>query len=78
MKSSFLKAGAASAIAAGLLAFAAQGAVAGPKVVERARQPVGTPHKASALAPHRTNRRTFGDPIQTPILRHVAPKKPPP
>jgi hypothetical protein len=38
------------------------------KVVSKTRQPVGTPHKASSFAPHRTNKRVFGDPIQAPIV----------
>ena len=42
------------------------------KVVSKARQPVGTPHKASALAPRPTNKRVFGAPIQAPIM-HSAP-----
>jgi hypothetical protein len=42
------------------------------KVVSRARQPVGTPHKASAFAPRPTNKRVFGAPIQAPIV-HSAP-----
>ena len=42
------------------------------KVVSKTRQPVGTPHKASALAPRPTNQRVFGDPIQAPIV-HSAP-----
>jgi hypothetical protein len=52
---------------------------AGPpaKVVSKVRQPIGTPHKASSFAPHPTQRRVFGAPIQPPILRHVQPKKKP-
>jgi hypothetical protein len=46
-----------------------------PKVVSKAHQPVGTPHKASSLAPHPTKRRVFGDPIQPPILTNVSPPK---
>jgi hypothetical protein len=46
-----------------------------PKVVSKAHQPVGTPHKASSFAPHPTKRRVFGDPIQPPILGHVSPPK---
>jgi len=42
------------------------------KVVSKARQPVGTPHKASAFAPRPTNKRVFGAPIQAPIM-HSAP-----
>jgi hypothetical protein len=74
---------AASMVAAGLLALAVQTAVATtpvgqkPKVVSKAHQPVGTPHKASSFAPHPTKRRVFGDPIQPPILGHTAPTKPP-
>jgi hypothetical protein len=49
-----------------------------PKVVSKAHQPVGTPHKASSFAPHPTKRRVFGDPIQPPIVGKVAPKKPAP
>jgi hypothetical protein len=47
-----------------------------PKVVSKAHQPVGTPHKASSFAPHPTKRRVFGDPIQPPILtnRSTPPK----
>jgi hypothetical protein len=47
-----------------------------PHVITKAKQPVGTPHKASSFAPHHTNRRVFGDPIQGPILTNVAPKAP--
>ena len=50
-----------------------------PKVVSKAHQPVGTPHKASSFAPHPTTRRVFGDPIQAPIVHSAPPpKKPPP
>ncbi len=46
------------------------------KVVSKSRQPVGTPHKASSFAPHPTNRRVFGDPIQPPIIYNApAPPK---
>jgi hypothetical protein len=46
------------------------------KVVSKSRPPVGTPHKASSFAPHRTNKRVFGDPIQAPIVHsHPAPKR---
>jgi hypothetical protein len=75
--------GAAGILMAGWLALAAQAATAAtpvgqsPKLVSKARQPVGTPHKASSFAPHPTKRKVFGDPIQPPILGHVAPKKPP-
>ena len=44
-----------------------------PKVVSKAHQPIGTPHKASSFAPHPTKRRVFGDPIQPPILTNVSP-----
>jgi len=53
----------------------AQHAGQSPKVVSKAHQPVGTPHKASSFAPHPTTRRVFGDPIQPPILTNVSPKK---
>jgi hypothetical protein len=46
-----------------------------PKVVSKAHQPVGPPHKASSFAPHPTQRRVFGDPIQPPILGNVSPPK---
>jgi hypothetical protein len=46
------------------------------KTISRAHQPIGTPHKASALAPRRTNQRVFGDPIQAPIVHNAPPKKP--
>jgi hypothetical protein len=72
-------------LAACLIAFSAATAIAdaprskpGPKVVSKTQQPLGKPHKASSFAPHPTNRRVFGDPIQPPIVRHVAPKKPQP
>ena len=46
------------------------------KVVSKSRQPVGTPHKASSFAPHKTNKRVFGDPIQAPIVHsYPAPKR---
>jgi len=44
-----------------------------PKVVSKAHQPVGTPHKASSFAPHPTGRRVFGDPIQPPIVHNASP-----
>jgi hypothetical protein len=44
-----------------------------PKVVSKAHQPVGTPHKASSFAPHPTGRRVFGDPIQPPIVHNAPP-----
>jgi hypothetical protein len=44
-----------------------------PKVVSKAHQPVGTPHKASSLAPRPTRRKVFGDPIQPPILHNAPP-----
>ncbi|HEV7444636.1 MAG TPA: hypothetical protein VGO18_18720 [Steroidobacteraceae bacterium] len=53
----------------------AQRAGPSPRVVSKAHQPVGTPHKASSFAPHPTKRRVFGDPIQPPILGHVQPPK---
>jgi hypothetical protein len=46
-----------------------------PKVVSKAHQPVGTPHKASSYAPHPTARRVFGAPIQSPILTPTVQKK---
>jgi len=55
----------------------AQQAGSHPKVVSKARQPVGTPHKVSSFAPHPTKRRVFGAPIQAPILSHVPPPKKP-
>lgn len=70
-----------------LMLFAAGGAFAqghtGPtkpgKVISRSHQPVGTPHKASAFAPHPTKQRVFGAPIQAPIMHSApAPKKPAP
>ena len=46
------------------------------KVVAKSHQPVGTPHKASSFAPHKTNKRVFGDPIQAPIVHsQPAPKR---
>jgi hypothetical protein len=33
------------------------------------------PRKASSFAPHPTRQRVFGAPIQSPIMRHVAPPK---
>jgi hypothetical protein len=74
MKTTFVTAGAVAVIAAGLLAFAARTAVAATPTGPSPK----TPHKASSFVPHPTNRRVFGDPIQPPILGHVAPKKPPP
>jgi hypothetical protein len=60
-------------------AFAADGPTPPPKVISKAHQPVGTPHKASSYAPHRTGKRVFGDPIQAPIVHNApAPKKSPP
>jgi hypothetical protein len=44
------------------------GATKPSKTVSKVRQPVGTPHKASAFAPRHTNKRVFGDPIQAPIV----------
>lgn len=46
-----------------------------PKVVSKAHQPVGTPHKASSFAPHPTGRRVFGAPIQPPIVHNAPPPK---
>jgi hypothetical protein len=45
------------------------------QVVTKVRQPVGTPHKASALAPRPTNKRVFGAPIQAPIVHSAPPPK---
>jgi hypothetical protein len=49
------------------------------KVISKAHQPVGTPHKVSSFAPHPTKRRVFGAPIQPPIVHNVpsapSPKK---
>jgi hypothetical protein len=58
----------------------AQHAGPSPKVVSKARQPVGKPHKPSSYAPHPTKRRVFGAPIQAPIVNSVPPppKKPGP
>jgi hypothetical protein len=70
-----------SLLATGLLMLAAHAAPAAtpaPKVVQKVKQPVGTPHRASSFAPHPTSRRTFGDPIQPPIFGHVEAKNPPP
>ncbi len=53
----------------------AQSARSGTKTVAKARQPVGTPHKASAFAPRPTNRRVFGAPIQPPIVNKAPPPK---
>ena len=70
-------------MAACLIAFAAGTAIAAapqakpaPKVISKRHQPAGTPHKASSFAPHPTQRRVFGTPIQPPIVRTTAPKKP--
>jgi hypothetical protein len=49
-----------------------------PKVISKVHQPAGTPQKASSFAPHHTNRRVFGAPIQPPIVRNVPAKKPRP
>jgi len=43
------------------------------KVISKAHQPVGTPHKASSFAPHPTKKRVFGAPIQPPIVHNVPP-----
>jgi hypothetical protein len=48
------------------------------KTHSKSHQPVGTPHKVSSFAPHRTRQRVFGDPIQAPIVRNTPPKKPAP
>jgi hypothetical protein len=53
----------------------AQHAGSSPKVVSKAHQPVGTPHKVSSFAPHPTKQRVFGDPIQPPIFNNVPPPK---
>jgi hypothetical protein len=55
----------------------AQRAEPSPKVVSRVHHPVGTPQKASSFAPHPTQRRVFGAPIQPPIVHNVTPKKKP-
>lgn len=55
----------------------AQSVAPPPKVVSRVHHPVGTPHKASSFAPHPTQRRVFGAPIQPPIVNHVTPPKKP-
>jgi hypothetical protein len=55
----------------------AQHAGSSPKVVSKAHQPVGTPHKASSFAPHPTKRRVFGAPIQAPIVSNVPPPQKP-
>jgi hypothetical protein len=46
------------------------------RVVSKAHQPVGTPHKVSSFAPHKTNKRVFGDPIQAPIVHSQPAPKP--
>jgi hypothetical protein len=46
------------------------------KVISKSHQPVGTPHKVSSFAPHRTNKRVFGDPIQAPIVHNVPARSP--
>jgi len=46
-----------------------------PRVISRTHQPAGSPHKASSFAPHHTNRRVFGAPIQSPILSNATPRK---
>jgi hypothetical protein len=38
--------------------------------ISKTHQPVGTPHKVSSFAPHRTGKRVFGDPIQPPIMHN--------
>ena len=47
------------------------------QVISKFHQPIGTPHKASSFAPHHTNRKVFGQPIQPPIMGHVTPPKKP-
>jgi hypothetical protein len=37
----------------------------------------GKPGKPSSFAPHPTRQRVFGAPIQSPIMRHVAPARKP-
>lgn len=69
-------------VAAGLLVFATQHALAAPyagtaPVVQKVK-PGSSAQKASSFAPHPTSRRVFGAPIQSPILSKVTPKKPPP
>jgi hypothetical protein len=54
----------------------AQHAASSPKSISRSHQPVGTPSKASSYAPHHTNRRVFGAPIQPQILHKPPAKKP--
>jgi hypothetical protein len=54
----------------------AQHAGSSPRVVSKAHQPVGTPHKANSFAPRPTKRRVFGTPIQPPIVSNV-PAPPP-
>lgn len=45
------------------------------KVVSRAHQPVGTPHKVSSFAPRPNKKRVYGDPIPAPIVHNTpAPK----
>lgn len=45
------------------------------RTVSKVRQPVGTPHKSSALAPRPSNKRVFGAPIQAPIVHSAPPPK---
>jgi hypothetical protein len=78
MKARILLATCLIAFSAGAAGADAPRAKPGPTVISKSQQPVGTPHKASSLAPHPTKRRVFGAPIQPPIVRHVAPKKPRP
>ena len=47
-----------------------------PKVVSQRHQPTGKPPKASSFAPHPTDRRVFGTPIQPPIIPAAAPERP--
>ena len=72
-----LLAGAAALPVGTAMAQASSRAGPSPKVISRAHQPAGTPQKASSFAPHHTNRRVFGAPIQPPIVR-VPAKKPRP
>ena len=50
-----------------------------PRVISKAHQPAGTPHKVSSFAPRTGSRNhVYGAPIQPPILTHTTPKKPNP
>ncbi len=46
-----------------------------PKAAPRPNPTAGTHHPASSFAPRPTRQRTFGAPIQPPIMKHVTPKK---